>query len=64
MQHGVLGVEMETSGLYTLAAYYGRRALSICTVSDHIITGEETTAQEREQTFGDMIRIALQAATA
>ncbi|MFF5625039.1 purine-nucleoside phosphorylase [Microbacterium sp. NPDC012755] len=64
VQHGVLGVEMETSGLYTLAAYYGRRALSICTVSDHIVTGEETTALEREQTFGDMIRIALQAATA
>ncbi|MGW8482391.1 purine-nucleoside phosphorylase [Microbacterium sp. NPDC055903] len=64
VQHGVLGVEMETSGLYTLAAYYERRALSICTVSDHIVTGEETTAQEREQTFGDMIRIALRAATA
>ncbi|GAA1145259.1 purine-nucleoside phosphorylase [Microbacterium natoriense] len=64
VQHGVLGVEMETSGLYTLAAYYGRRALSICTVSDHIVTGEETTALEREQTFGDMIRIALRAATA
>jgi purine-nucleoside phosphorylase len=63
VQHGVLGVEMETSGLYTLAAFYGRRALSICTVSDHIVTGEATTAQEREQTFGDMIRIALQAAT-
>ncbi|WP_223587290.1 purine-nucleoside phosphorylase [Microbacterium sp. OVT16B] len=64
VQHGVLGVEMETNGLYTLAAYYGRRALSICTVSDHIVTGEETTALEREQTFGDMIRIALRAATA
>lgn len=63
VKHGVLGIEMETSGLYTLAAYYGRRALSICTVSDHIVTGEETTALEREQTFGDMIRIALQAAT-
>lgn len=62
--HGALGVEMETSGLYTLAASYGRRALSICTVSDHIVTGEETTAQEREQTFGDMIEIALRAATA
>lgn len=62
--HGALGVEMETSGLYTLAAYYDRRALSICTVSDHIVTGEETTAQEREQTFGDMIEIALRAATA
>lgn len=64
VQHGILGVEMEAAGLYTLAAYYGRRALAICTVSDHIVTGEETTAQEREQTFGDMIRIALRAATA
>ncbi|MCR2800787.1 MULTISPECIES: purine-nucleoside phosphorylase [unclassified Microbacterium] len=63
VRHGVLGVEMETSGLYTLAAYYGRRALSICTVSDHLVTGAETTAHEREQTFGDMIRIALRAAT-
>ncbi|OAN41161.1 purine-nucleoside phosphorylase [Microbacterium sp. H83] len=64
VKHGVLGVEMEAAGLYTLAAYYERRALAICTVSDHIVTGEETTAQEREQTFGDMIRIALRAATA
>ena len=44
--------------------FHGRRALAICTVSDHIVTGEETTAQEREQTFGDMVRIALRAATA
>lgn len=63
VKHGVLGVEMEAAGLYTLAAYHERRALAICTVSDHIVTGEETTAQEREQTFGDMIRIALRAAT-
>lgn len=62
--HGALGVEMETSALYTLAAYRQRRALSICTVSDHLVTHEETTAQEREQTFGDMIEIALRAATA
>jgi purine-nucleoside phosphorylase len=64
VQHGALAVEMETSGLYTLAAYRQRRSLSICTVSDHLVTGEETTAQEREQTFGDMIEIALRAATA
>ena len=62
--HGALAVEMEASGLYTLAAYYGRRALAICTVSDHLVSKEETTAQEREQTFGDMIEIALRAATA
>ena len=54
--------EPEPAGLYTLAAFYGRRALAICTVSDHIVTGEETTAQEREQTCGDMGRIALSAA--
>src|SRR3954467_168034 len=62
VDHGVLAVEMEASALYTLAASYGRRALAICTVSDHIVTGEETTAAEREQTFGSMVEIALAAA--
>jgi purine-nucleoside phosphorylase len=62
VDHGVLAVEMEASALYTLAASYGRRALAICTVSDHIVTGEETTAAEREQTFGAMVEIALTAA--
>lgn len=62
--YGVLAIEMEASALYTLAAKHGRRALTICTVSDHIITGEETTAQEREQTFGTMVEIALAAGTA
>lgn len=62
VEHGVLAVEMEASGLYTLAARHGRRALAICTVSDHIVTGEETTAQERERTFADMVDIALTAA--
>ncbi len=61
VEYGVLAVEMEASALYTLAAKYGRRALAICTVSDHIVTGEETTSQEREQTFGDMVEIALTA---
>ena len=64
VEHGVLAVEMEASALYTLAAEHGRRALAICTVSDHIVTGEETTAQEREQTFGAMVEIALTAALA
>ena len=62
VEHGVLAVEMEASALYTLAASYDRRALAICTVSDHVVTGEETTAQEREQTFGAMVEIALEAA--
>jgi purine-nucleoside phosphorylase len=62
VDYGVLAVEMEASALYTLAAKYDRRALAICTVSDHIVTGEETSSQEREQTFGPMVEIALTAA--
>ena len=62
VDYGVLAVEMEASALYTLAAKYGRRALAICTVSDHVVTGEETSSQEREQTFGPMVEIALTAA--
>lgn len=58
----VLAVEMETSALYTLAAKFDRQALSILTVSDHIITGEETSAEERQTTFNEMIEIALEAA--
>jgi purine-nucleoside phosphorylase len=61
VDYGVLAVEMEASALYTLAAQHGARALAICTVSDHIVTGEETSAKEREQTFGDMVEIALDA---
>ena len=64
VDHGVLAVEMEACGLYTLAASYGRQALAICTVSDQVVTGEETTSQEREQTFGPMVDIALTAALA
>jgi purine-nucleoside phosphorylase len=64
VEYGVLAVEMEASALYTLAAKHGRRALTICTVSDHLVTGEETTSQEREQTFGAMIEVALQAGLA
>lgn len=62
VEHGVLAIEMEASALYTLAAAYDRKALVVCTVSDHIVTGEETTSAEREQTFGAMIEIALTAA--
>ena len=61
-QYGILAIEMETTALYTLAAKYGRQALSILTVSDHIITGEETTAEERQTTFNDMIEVALDTA--
>src|SRR6476661_4859635 len=55
--YGVLAVEMEASALYTLAAKHGRRALAICTVSDHVVTGEETSSDERERTFADMVEI-------
>lgn len=58
---GVLAVEMEAAELYTLAAKHDRAALAICTVSDHIVTGAHTSAQEREQTFGDMVTMALDA---
>jgi purine-nucleoside phosphorylase len=63
-EYGVLAVEMETAALYTLAAKYGVNALSILTVSDHIFTGEETTAEERQTTFNDMIIMALETAAA
>lgn len=62
-EYGVLAVEMETTALYTLAAKYGVSGLSILTVSDHIFTGEETTAEERQTTFQDMIVMALEAIT-
>jgi purine-nucleoside phosphorylase len=57
---GVLAVEMEAAGLYGVAAELGARALTICTVSDHVKTGEATTSEEREKTFGDMVHIALE----
>lgn len=57
-----LAVEMESSALYTLAAKFNRKALSILTVSDHLLTGEETTAEERQTTFNQMIEVALDAA--
>ena len=57
--YGVLCVEMETNGLYTVAAKYKVNALSILTISDSLVTGERTTSEEREQTFKEMIEIAL-----
>lgn len=61
-KYGILAIEMETAALYTLAAKYNRKALSILTVSDHILTGEETSAEERQLTFNDMIEVALESA--
>lgn len=63
-KYGVLGVEMEAAELYTLAAKFNRKALAILTVSDHIATGEATTAAERQTTFSNMIQLALEAGTA
>jgi len=62
VRHGVLGVEMEAAELYTLAARYGRRALAVLTVSDHLQTGEALPSEERERSFGEMVEIALAAA--
>ncbi|WP_028290414.1 purine-nucleoside phosphorylase [Olleya sp. ITB9] len=59
---GVLCVEMETAGLYTVAAKHNVNALTICTISDSLVTGEKTTSKERETTFKDMINIALELA--
>ncbi|MBO1512198.1 purine-nucleoside phosphorylase [Metabacillus bambusae] len=61
-KYGILAIEMESAALYTLAAKYDRKALSVLTVSDHILTGEETTSEERQTTFNDMIVVALDAA--
>lgn len=55
----ILALEMETTALYTIASKYKAKALSILTVSDHIVTGEETTAVERQTTFNQMIEVAL-----
>ncbi|WP_225744066.1 purine-nucleoside phosphorylase [Marinilactibacillus sp. Marseille-P9653] len=60
--YGVLAVEMEAAGLYLLAAKYNKKALALLTISDHLITGEETTSEERERTFDDMMVIALETA--
>ena len=56
---GVLAVEMEIAALYMNAARSGNRALGICTISDHILTGEETTAEERQNNFTHMMDVAF-----
>ncbi len=57
---GVLAVEMEAAGLYGVAAEKGARALAICTVSDHVRTGEWSTIEERQEALEDMVKIALE----
>lgn len=61
-RYNVIAVEMETSALYTLAAKFNRRALSILTVSDHVFTGEQTTSEERQTSFQQMMELALETA--
>ncbi len=55
---------MEAAELYTVAARYGRRALAVLTISDHLKTGEALPSDQREKSFGDMVEIALEAALA
>ena len=59
---GILGVEMEAAALYMTAAYTGKRALAICTVSDHLFTGEALSADDRQKSFREMMEIALNVA--
>ena len=56
---GVLAVEMEAAGLYGLAAERGAAALAICTVSDHLVHEEVLSVEDRQQSFSDMVEIAL-----
>jgi purine-nucleoside phosphorylase len=62
--YGVLAVEMESAAIYTIAARYKARALTILTVSDHIKTGDKMDSAQREKGFGDMVRIGLETAIA
>ena len=59
---GVLAVEMEAAALYMNAARTGKNALAICTISDSIVTGEATSSEERQSSFNDMVKIALETA--
>lgn len=61
-KYNILGIEMEAAGLYGVAAEFGAKAATICTVSDHIIRKEFTSSDERQLTFNEMIKITLNAA--
>ena len=61
---GVMALEMEAAALYMNAARYGKRALCICTISDHILTGEDTTSEQRQNSFTTMMKVALDTAVA
>lgn len=60
--YGCIAVEMETAALYTIAAKFNAKALSILTVSDHLLTGEITTSEDREKSFNNMLEIGLETA--
>ena len=57
---GVLAVEMEASALYMNAAHAGKRALTICTVSDHLLTGERLSSEERQSGLRQMLEVGLE----
>ncbi|MCD7762760.1 MAG: purine-nucleoside phosphorylase [Lachnospiraceae bacterium] len=59
---GALAVEMEAAALYMNAARAGKNALAICTISDSMVTGEETTSEERQTSFNDMVKVAMEIA--
>ncbi len=59
---GVLAIEMEAAALYCNAAYTGKRGLSVCSISDNIITGEALSPEQRQTSFTDMMRVALETA--
>ena len=59
---GILAVEMEAAALYMNAARSSKNALAVCTVSDHLLTGEATSAEERQNSFTDMIELCLKTA--
>ena len=61
---GVMALEMEAAALYMNAARYGKRGLCICTISDHVLKGVETTAEERQNSFTQMMKVALDVAVA
>ena len=61
---GVMALEMEAAALYMNAARYGKRALCICTISDHVLTGALTTSEERQTAFTTMMKVALDVAVA
>ena len=60
--HGVIGVEMESAALYTLAARFGRKALTVCTMTDSLVTHEYMSAEDRQASLKEMVTLALDVA--